>query len=774
MLQLKDIKKNYFVGHQAFPALKDINLNFKKSEFVAILGASGSGKTTLLNIIGGLDRYSSGDLIVNQKSTKDFKESDWDAYRNSAIGFVFQSYNLIAHLSVLDNVEMALRLSGVSASERQERAKKALFEVGLADHTNKRPNQLSGGQMQRVAIARALVNNPAVLLADEPTGALDSHTSEQIMELIQDISKDRLVIMVTHNAEIAEKYSDRMIRLVDGIVVEDTRPVSTKEVENPKEKFQLKKISMSFLTALKTSFNNLLTKKGRTLITAIAGSIGIIGVALVLSLSTGMTNYVNDLQSDTLAGFPITVSSVVATDTFGPGGGDSPFASDTIEETEFTDQNIVYSYDPTANTTLHTNVINQEFIDYLGEMDSSLYNSISYTRAMSMNFIAYSDIGTYSHIASDAGSSSMFGSNQVMSEIPDNPEFIQSQYDILVGTYPQTHQELLLVVDSNNRLTSSMLTALGYSVQDMYVFEDFIGKEIKVIPNDVYYQFNGTIFVPGMNYEAMYAGEEAVTLTITGIVRVNPEATSEVLSTGIGYTTMLTDYMLSLEKTSAIVQTQLNQADINVLTGLPFNSQVTYDTVIKMIGGDASPTSIQIYPVSFEAKDDIKIYLNLYNENKQAEETIVYTDTAESISSTISGLINTITIVLTALAGVSLVVSSIMIGIITYVSVVERTKEIGIMRSLGARKKDISRIFNAETLLIGLFAGLFGITVTWLLAIPANSIINSLIQIDQIVVLTFSNALILVLLSAILTLIAGFIPSRLAAKKDPVNALRTE
>jgi putative ABC transport system permease protein len=773
MLQLKDIKKNYEAGNQTFIALNGIDLNFKKNEFVSILGASGSGKTTLLNIIGGLDRYTSGDLIVNEKSTKNFRDNDWDAYRNSTIGFVFQSYNLITHLSVLDNVEMALRLSGINASERKEKAKKVLFEVGLADHIYKRPNQLSGGQMQRVAIARALVNNPAILLADEPTGALDSHTSKQIMELIQEIAKDRLVIMVTHNADIAVKYSDRIIRLVDGKVVEDSRPV-TQDVDQLKNKFELKKVSMSFLTAIKTSFNNLLTKKVRTLITTIAGSIGIIGVALVLSLSEGMTNYVNDFQSDTLAGFPISVSSVVATERFGPGGGDNPFTSTAIAETEFPEESIVYAYDPSSSTTLHTNVIDDSFINYLGQMDSSLYNSISYTRAISMNIIAESEIGTYSHMTTASQSTSMFGSSQVMNEIPDNPEFVQSQYDILAGTYPITYQELLMVVDSNNRVSISTLTALGYSVEDSYSFDDFIGKELKVIPNNVYYQSVGNIFVQGIDYERMYIDEQAVTLTITGIVRVNQDATSEILSTGLGYTTMLTDYMLGIEQNSDIVSAQLKRPTMNVLSGLPFNTQVTYNTIIKMIGGDASPTSIQIYPVSFESKDVIKDYLDAYNIDKTVEQTIIYTDTAETISSTISGLINTITIVLTALAGVSLVVSSIMIGIITYVSVVERTKEIGIMRSLGARKKDISRIFNAETLLIGLSAGLFGIVVTWLLAIPANSIIYGLIQIEDIVVLTMSNALILVLLSAVLTLVAGFIPSRLAAKKDPVNALRTE
>ncbi len=770
MLELKNITKYYDVAGKAFPALAGVSINFKKNEFVAILGASGSGKTTLLNIIGGLDRYTSGDLLVDSKSTKEFTDTNWDAYRNATIGFVFQNYNLISHLSVLDNVEMALRLSGVSAKERHERAVKVLVEVGLEDHINKRPNQLSGGQMQRVAIARALVNNPMVLLADEPTGALDSKTSQQIMELIQVISKDRLVIMVTHNSEIANQYSDRIIRLVDGKVVEDTRPVGISHLDEKNDKLLNKKTSMNYMTALKTSFKNLLTKKGRTLITALAGSIGIIGIALVLSLSGGMTSYVNKMQSDTLAGYPVSINQTVATDIFARRS--EQFNQDTTGD--FITDPIIYSYDQASNTTIHTNIIDQTFINYIEQMDPNLYNSISYTKAVALNVIAETSAGGYLKVTSSTSSNPFFTNGQVMSEIPNNPEFIQTQYDTLAGTYPTQYNELALVVDKQNTVDVSILNSLGITVEDSYTFNDFIGKSFKIIPNDLYYNQVGSNFVPRTDYETMYNDPSAITITIVGILRVNPDASSELLSTGLGYTTMLTDYIINQNESSAIVNAQIASPDTNVFTGLPFNTTVTYDAVMKVIGGDSTPVGIQIYPKSFDSKDSIKAYIDAYNVDLSSEQQIVYTDLAETFSSTISSLINTITIILSAFAGVSLVVSSIMIGIITYVSVVERTKEIGIMRSLGARKKDISRIFDAETVLIGFAAGVIGVLLAILLNIPINLVISHFIGVPGFSSLTLINAVELIALSTILTLIAGLIPSGIAARKDPVIALRTE
>ncbi|MFA6692826.1 MAG: ATP-binding cassette domain-containing protein, partial [Acholeplasmataceae bacterium] len=738
-------------------------------EFVSILGESGSGKTTVLNLIGGLDRYSSGDLLIDGKSTKDFKDQDWDAYRNATIGFVFQSYNLISHLSVLDNVEMALRLSGVSPKERKERATEVLVEVGLKDHIYKKPNQLSGGQMQRVAIARALVNNPKILLADEPTGALDSKTSVQIMQLIQKISKDRLVIMVTHNSTIAETFSDRIVRLVDGRVVEDSRPVQPQELIVI-DKLINKKTSMSYLTAIKTSFKNLLTKKGRTLLTSFAGSIGIIGIALVLSISSGMTEYTNNLQSDSLAGFPITINSIVETDSFGPPAG-TPFG-DPIEN-EFPDGDTLYAYDSDASRSVHINTIDQTFMDYLAEMDTSYYNSISYSRSIALNIVDQTDAGNYVKVTTKA-SNGFFGSTNYFSELPDNPDFIMTQYDLLSGTYPNDFHDIVLVVDSQNRLDLDLLNALGIAVNETYDFNDFIGKSFKVVQNNDFYQQIGSIYVPSNDYELMYLSNNSITISITGILRVKEDASSELLDEGIGYLTSLTDELLRLAKSSDVVVDQIQNPDINVLSGQPFNEQVTYQQVMRTIGGDDSPTGVQIYPKSFEDKDLIKAYLDLYNDGKTEEQAIVYTDLAEQISSTISSLINTITIILTAFAGISLVVSSVMIGIITYVSVVERTKEIGIMRSLGARKKDISRIFNAETLLIGLASGIFGVIIAQGLNIPINLIIERLIDVPNFSNLLITNAVGLIVLSTVLTLIAGLIPSGIAARKDPVVALRTE
>lgn len=771
MLELKNIKKNYYVGEQTVQALKGINISFKRNEFVSILGPSGCGKTTTLNIIGGLDHYSEGDLLIDHKSTKKYKDEDWDAYRNSIIGFVFQNYNLISHLSVLDNVEMALTLSGIHASERKEKAKNVLIDVGLKDHLYKKPNQLSGGQMQRVAIARALVNDPKILLADEPTGALDSKTSKQIMALIKKISKNILVIMVTHNDEIAKTYSDRVIRLLDGELIEDSNPYLNDETKENKQLVN-KKTSMNYYQAIRTSFKNLITKKGRTVVTAFAGSIGIIGVAIVLALSTGMTNYVGQVESDSLAGVPIVINQTVMTSSFGPSG-----RPDSIESGEFPEEDIIYSYDSIAETIMHTNILDDQLVSYLENMDPTLYTSISYTTSMIVNMVKQNQNGSYGMINQSAsGGDSPFGSTSTYNQLPDNPEFVKSQYDLLTGSYPNNSGEAVLVVDKNNQFSVELLDQLGFNIEDTYSFDDFIGTEYKVIPNDIFYQQIGNIFLPSTNYEDLYNNTNTITLKIVGILRVNESATTEILTEGIWYTSALTESLHELNKTSLIVETQKQSQNISVLTGQTFNDVVTYDYTMQLIGENNNPSSIQIYPSSYEAKDDIKSYLDDYQCacGTTTENKIVYTDVAEEISSTIGSLINTITIVLTALAAVSLVVSSIMIGIITYVSVVERTKEIGIMRSLGARKKDISRIFNAEALLIGLTSGVLGIVIFLILQFPINSIIGNLIAVDNLSSLPLESALGLIFLSSFLTLIAGLIPSNIAAKKDPVEALRTE
>ncbi len=780
MLKLVNINKEYRVGDTFTQALTDINLEFRSNEFVSVLGQSGCGKTTLLNLIGGLDQYTSGDLFINGQSTKEFKDNDWDSYRNATIGFVFQSYNLIAHLSVLDNVEIALTLSGVPTAERIARAKKVLIEVGLKDQMYKRPNQLSGGQAQRVAIARALVNDPKIVLADEPTGAIDSKTSIQIMELIKKISKNRLVIMVTHNEELANAYSDRIIRLLDGQVVEDSEPYTQTFVEIVAIEKQ-KNTSMSYRTALKSSFKNLISKKARTIITAIAGSIGIIGIALVLAISNGMTSYVNDMQSDTLAGFPLSVNQTVsATSSMlsEPRTRMSEVTGSLIDVNDFPTTETVVSYDASADTTDHTNLITQDYLDYVAATDPTLYNSISYSRAVALNLIAETENGGYRLVetSATAGGMAQFFAPSFFNEIPNSRAFIESQYDLL-GTdsrYPVTAQEIVLVVDKQNRIDVSLLAEFGITVQDEYTFDDLLGLSFTIIPNNDYYVSSGSIYSPGTDYETMSQSADAITITIVGILRVKETSSSELLTTGIGYTTMLTDLILQSASESDIVHAQELSPTINVLTGTPFNTYITYDSVMKTLGGNSTPTGIQIYPVSFDTKEEIKTYLDAYNAPLAEVDKVLYTDLAETISGTISSLINTITVILAAFAAISLLVSSIMIGIITYVSVVERTKEIGIMRAIGARKKDISRIFNAETIIIGFTAGLFGILMTLLINIPLNLVIQKLIGVANFSALPIYSAIGLIIISVGLTFIAGLIPSKIAAKKDPVVALRTE
>jgi putative ABC transport system permease protein len=796
MLVLKGIVKNYVVAGQPFPALRGVDLSFRNNEFVSILGPSGCGKTTMMNIIGGLDRYTAGDLIVDGKSTKNFTESEWDSYRNATIGFVFQTYNLISHLSVLDNVEMSLRLSGVGQKERRKRAMDVLIEVGLKDHVFKRPNQLSGGQMQRVAIARALVNNPKILLADEPTGALDTTTSGQILDLIKKISKGRLVIMVTHNAELAAMHSDRIVKLLDGRVVDDTRPeVVDSEATG---KLMTKRTTMPFSTALKTSANNLLTKKGRTLITSLAGSIGIIGIALVLSISQGMTTYVGTLQSDTLAGFPISIPTSIPS--FGP-----PAAAQESED-DFPDFNTPVTPFSAGQQQVSFNRFTQEFIDYMDDMNPELYNAITYTRAMPMNILTVTSGNTT--VVRSFGSGGAFAFSRNLYELPNNELFIRSQYDLLKGRMPTQKDEMILVVDKQNRIDRSFFDSYGITVNEGGLnLDNLISTDptinpfkIRWIPNNLLFSVNAGESTPE---RTLFQRNDAQTilanngqnnqsllpLKVVGVLRVKPSASGEILTPGLAFTSALTDFVyndpIQGTKSSTIVQAQTNAFNTttnigyNVESNLAINTALNFTARLRQIGGDIVPVSAQIYPSSFENKDLIKAYINLYNYDGNTPlrpelEMIVYSDLAENITSTITDLINTIAIVLTAFASISLLVSSIMIGIITYVSVIERTKEIGIMRSLGARKKDIARIFNAETILIGFVSGVLGVTITLILNIPINIIILNLIEVSDFTELSPLYATGLILLSTFLTLLAGLIPSGIAARKDPVIALRTE
>lgn len=774
MLQLKNIKKNYELGELTIRALDGIDLSFRKNEFVSILGPSGCGKTTMLNLVGGLDRYSSGDILIENRSTKDFKDRDWDTYRNHRVGFVFQNYNLIPHLSVLQNVELALTLSGISPKERKERATDALSHVGLKDQVNKKPNQLSGGQMQRVAIARALVNDPEILLADEPTGALDSKTSEQIMKLIQKISEDRLVIMVTHNADIAYQYSNRIIELLDGKVIADSRPFKDEKAEKHIKEKSERKTSMSFFTALSLSFKNLITKKARTLITAFAGSIGIIGIALVLSLSNGFNNYIDKMQSDTLSTFPVEISDSAIDYASFLQGFEQPSGVKYPEVPKI----FVNPLLDQINSGRIKNDITEDYIDYINSIDSELVYSIDLSTGLDISRNIFGEVEV-NNILVGASFRNM-GSASFFNQMIDSADLLNSQFDIIEGKLPENANELLIVVDEYNRMTDMSLVALGLlDLQDDIEeldFSEVLAKKYYMLDNDQIYTRIQNTFVSGM--VDLDVGLE---LSIVGIARANEQTQIASLSSGLYYTKALSDLVLEKNLTSEIVEFMKTETTNNPFSGEPYdvldedNAVQQYESLLRRLGGTTKINQIRIYPVDFDAKEEVKAYLNAYNETVPAEEQIAFTDLMEVMVSSLNTMINTISIVLIAFTAISLVVSSIMIGIITYVSVIERTKEIGILRSIGARKKDISRVFNAETFIIGLAAGLFGVIVTALLTIPINMIIKSLVDgIGNIAALYIYHAIILIVISVILTFVSGLIPSRIAAKKDPVIALRTE
>ena len=772
MLVLKNIVKDYVTSDIVVHALKNVNLKFRRSEFVSIVGASGCGKTTTLNIVGGLDRYTSGDLIIEGTSTKDYTDSDWDTYRNHRIGFVFQSYNLITHLDIFSNVELSLTLSGVSKSERKRLVLDALDKVGLKEYAHKKPNQLSGGQMQRVAIARALVNNSDIVLADEPTGALDSVTSVQVMDILKEIAKDKLVIMVTHNMPLAEAYSTRIITFKDGEVISDSNPYEEeiKEVEVKK----VRRTSMNFLTAIKLSFNNLKTKLGRTLITSVAGSIGIIGVACVLAVSSGFTDYIDGMQKDELSGFPIQINTqtILAEEIY---ENLNQMPDNTL--TEYPTENKIYGYEPISMSQLiHTNPLSEEYANYIKENieGTELVSSVTYGYGLNINILGKNSEGNiYKVNNSSVGWQQLIGSQ----------DFILSQYDLLEnGKYPTTSNEVLLVVDKYNRLTNSQIAALGYENKEEYSFDEIIGHEFKLVTNNDYYVYNSekNIYEVNKDLDSIYNSVNSRTLKISGILRVKKDASSAFMNNGIAYTDTLMAEMLENAYQSDVVQAQLKEEnkEYNVLTGKPMNAN-SLKNQLTSLGGSKIPTSINIYPVSFESKEAITTILDKYNLNpdgtkKPTKEQIVYTDLAASVTEVMSTMIDAIKIVLVVFASISLIVSSVMIGIITYVSVVERTKEIGVLRSLGARKKDIKRVFSAEVLIIGFTAGVIGVLCTYLISIPANEIVMSLAQIPNLAALKIGEAISLVIVSMILTFVAGLIPSNVAANKDPVVALRTE
>ena len=861
MLGLKNIKKSYKTADFTQVALDNINLEFRKNEFVSILGPSGSGKTTLLNIIGGLDRYDSGDLIINGKSTKDFKDRDWDEYRNNSVGFIFQSYNLIGHINVLSNVEMSMTLSGVGSKEKRKRALEVLEKVGLKDHAYKKPNELSGGQMQRVAIARALVNNPDIILADEPTGALDSNTSIQIMELIKEISKDKLVIMVTHNPELAQKYSSRIIRLLDSKIIDDTKPYNPTPKEKEEAKKDLKKsrkTSMSFWTALSLSINNLKTKKGRTILTAFAGSIGIIGIATIMSLSNGVQSYIDRTQEETLSSYPLTIQE------------NTIDASAMIElmmgqkeiDTSMQEENKVYSNDimnevmSTMSSKIEKNNLKRfkEYLDTNREKINDSLTAIEYNYDLNLNIYSQKDGKTvksnpstvFEKIGMDFGGAnammSQFTSTDVFLKQLDNEELVHSQYNLLAGNWPQNYNEVVLLVDKNNQVSDYTLYSLGLKDQDeleakynkilsgeevesdeqtSYTYDDILNLEFKVLPQTDYYEKEGNVWIDKSEDEEYIEQklENAETLKVVGIIQINEEAIANTTSGVILYTKELEEHIIDKVSNSEIVKEQLANDKINVFTGLEFNEEstskefdinslsdeqraylmslsqeelaqviaaysenanATYETTLDKMGyvNIEEPSTINIYPKDFEAKENIENFISEYNtivENEGNEsDTINYTDTVGLIMSSVTSIVNIISYVLIAFVSISLVVSSIMIGIITYISVLERTKEIGILRSIGASKKDISRVFNAETLIIGFCAGVLGIVCTYLLTFPANAILKAVVNVSGLVQVPWGAALVLVCISMILTVISGLIPSKMASKKDPVIALRTE
>ncbi len=886
MLKLRNITKDYSCGDTTVAALRGITLDFRKNEFVSILGQSGCGKTTLLNIIGGLDQYTRGDLIINGKSTKDFKDADWDAYRNHKIGFVFQSYNLIPHQTVLANVELALTLSGVSREERRRRAIEALESVGLGDQLNKKPSQMSGGQMQRVAIARALVNDPDILLADEPTGALDSETSVQVMEILKKISATKLIIMVTHNPEIAEKYSTRIIRLLDGKVISDSEPYESEEIKVLFKKTKRDRTkSMSFITALSLSLNNLMTKKGRTFLTSFAGSIGIIGIALILSISNGITLYINSVEENTLSSYPIMIEAQTVDMTsmmenfIGQKASEGAHELDKVYSSDIMGDMLSAMLSEVTDNDLKAF---KEFLDDETNGFSELTSDIKYGYSTPLNVYTLADFGDgeklvqvepstvfeaagmsqmteMAEMANAMGGSmggSMMGGIKVWDELIDNDELLASQYDIIAGRMPAEWNEIVIIVDKNNEIPDLALFSLGLKDQSKldgmmgdimmgefhqdeatsYTYDEILSLEYYLLPNSAMYKRDGNTWVDHSDDEAylktLFNDENKI--KIVGILRPSEDATATSISGNVGYLPSLMIHLIEENNASEIVKDQLENKEIDVFTGIGFktndeenkpmtmahveayiaslppeeaagisatisqmkasgmpdekivemfkealeaqSTDATYDGNLTILGVSSldEPSSIMIYPKDFDSKEIISDKISAYNAEKDEAEQLNYTDYIGIMLSSVTTIINAISYVLIAFVAISLVVSSIMIGIITYISVLERTKEIGILRAVGASKRDVSRVFNAETLIVGFAAGLLGIGVTLLLSIPINIIIEYYTDIANVATLPFVGAVALILISMVLTYLAGLIPARVAAKKDPVIALRSE
>lgn len=883
MLQLRNVVKDYHTGDEVVQALKGVSVNFRRNEFVSILGQSGCGKTTLLNIVGGLDQYTSGDLVINGKSTKDFKSRDWDSYRNNSVGFVFQSYNLIPHQSVLSNVELALTLSGVSKAERRKRAKEVLEKVGLGSQIHKKPNQMSGGQMQRVAIARALINDPDILLADEPTGALDTETSVQIMDLLKEIAKDKLVIMVTHNPELAQQYSTRIVKLLDGNVIDDTNPFSDEdEAKEDDGSYTPRKTSMSLFTAFSLSLNNLMTKKGRTFLTAFAGSIGIIGIALILSLSSGFQKYINDVQEETLATYPIQITkkamdySELLSKMVGNNEEDSShnhkgenkvYSGDImgdmlvsmVSDVKENDLETFKSYieDDANGFTKYTSDITYTYDTplYVFNENSANGGIAQVNPSTTMTDMGFGGMADAQESTADFMSAFSYGNSSMdmWTQMLDNQDLLKQQYDVLAGHWPENKNEVVLVVDKNNEISDFTLYTLGIrdssELSDMvstilgggevpeidkmeFSYDDLLNLKFKVVLPGNLYKKNSDGTYTDMSTDADFlktAVANGLEVKVSAVIRASDSAYATTIQPGyIGYTSELANYIVEENEKTDVLKAQLDSPDTDIFTGMPFSdgkeltaddvdmdsvmqqlmasgqvtedmqaqmasmskdqlfemlkgygffqeSTATYEDNMTKLGYSelAKPASINLYCAEFADKDEITKLIDKYNADYPDNE-ITYTDYIGIMLSSVTKIINAITYVLIAFVAISLIVSSIMIGIITYISVLERTKEIGILRSIGASKKDISRVFNAETFIIGLFSGLIGIGVTVLLNIPISKVIEGFINVSGVSALPWKGGVALVVISVILTLIGGLIPSRLAAKKDPVIALRSE
>lgn len=828
MLELKNVTKIYKTSGITQTALNKVSIKFRDNEFVSILGPSGSGKTTLLNIVGGLDHYTSGDLIISGISTKNYKDSTWDIYRNHKVGFVFQSYNLISHQTALSNVELALTISGVGKKERRKRAIEALKKVGLKDHKDKKPNQMSGGQMQRVAIARALVNDPDILLADEPTGALDSKTSVQIMDLLKEIAKDRLVVMVTHNPDLAKQYSTRIVKLKDGVITDDSNPY---DGEEQKVSTNIgKKTSMSFLTALSLSLNNLMTKKARTFLTAFAGSIGIIGIALILSLSNGVANYIDNKEEETLSNYPLTIQKNTMDMT-------SMMTSMMESSKEEYNDDLIHSNNILSNllTSLKTKTNNlKDFKSFLDDNKKikKYANDIQYKYDLDINLYTKDVDGNNlrvnpTDISENLGTLSQFmqfSNSNVFVELFNNQKMLLDNYDLLAGNLPSNYNEVVIMVDSNNQISDYTLYALGLKSQseledlvsksekgedvkssiETYSYDDLLGLSYKLVLNTDYYVKENNIWIDKSNNKD-YMDElldSSCDIKVVGIIKAH-ENTSLNTTGAIGYTQDLTRYVIEKINDSDIVKEQKENSDINVFTGKSFDdnnitidpsiyslseseiksymlnfadNKATYEDNLVRLGAidTSNPDEISIYPKDFNSKDEIVDIIDSYNKGKTETDKITYTDTVGLMMKSVTSIVNIISYVLIAFVGISLVVSSIMIGIITYISVLERKKEIGILRAIGARKKDISRVFNAEAIIEGLSAGVLGIFVTLIISFLANILVSQVLDIQNIMNLPVIAAIVLILISVFLTFIAGLVPAKIASKKDLVIALREE